>query len=266
MRHLPVYFLLLYTLLASSQDLPQTLTRPPPTPTTPTLEQRAGTVIIVTVTVTPSTAPVSPSYTNPALFENDILNQTNYYRREHNASALIWNETLATYAKQWAEPCDWKHSVRTTSLSNLSHMMIANTEFLVKGGPYGENLAEGYTNVTSAIDDWAIESKKYKYSPPTGFSEKTGHFTQLVWKATTYVGCGVADCSAYNDNNDGGDEKAVGWFLVCEYWPPGNVVGDHNEYFKENVEPVVSLGFGLKVNGFGVWLMSVFAVVLFHLL
>ncbi|EEA24921.1 hypothetical protein TMatcc_008024 [Talaromyces marneffei ATCC 18224] len=244
MRHLPFYFLLLHALFASSQDLPQTLTHPPPTPTTPhaTLEQRAGTVIIVTVTVTPSTVPITPSYTNPVIFENDILNQTNYYRRQHNASTLIWNETLAAYAKQWAEPCDWKHS----------------------GGPYGENLAEGYTNVTSAIDAWAIESKEYKYSPPAGFSEKTGHFTQLIWKATTDVGCGVADCSANDDDNTRG--KAVGWFLVCEYWPPGNVVGDHNEYFKDNVKPVVSLGVRLKVHGFGVWLMFGFAEAFLQLL
>lgn len=130
---------------------------------------------------------------------------------------------------------------------------------IVKGGPYGENLAEGYTNVTSAIDAWAVESDKYRYSPPTGFSEKTGHFTQLVWKATTDVGCGVADCSANLDDKNG-DGKAVGWFLVCEYWPPGNVVGDHNEYFKENVEPVVSLGVELNVNGVGVWLLLVFVV------
>ncbi|KUL87676.1 hypothetical protein ZTR_05889 [Talaromyces verruculosus] len=243
MRHLPFYLLLLYTLLTSSQDL-QTLTRPTPTPTTPTLEPRAGTVIIVTVTVTPSTVPDSPSYTNPAIFENDILNQTNYYRRRHNASDLTWNDTLATYAKQWAEPCNWEHS----------------------GGPYGENLAEGYTNITSAIDAWAIESDKYKYSPPTGFSEKTGHFTQLVWKATTDVGCGVADCSAKHNDGSGGDGKAVGWFLVCEYWPPGNVVGDHNEYFKENVQPVVSLGVGLKVDGFGFWFMFIVVVTLFPLL
>jgi len=141
---------------------------------------------------------------------------------------------------------------------------MANSSF-VKGGPYGENLAEGYANTTSAIDAWASESDKYKYSPPTGFSEKTGHFTQLVWKATTDVGCGVADCSANNsDNSD--DGKAVGWFLVCEYWPPGNVVGDHNEYFKENVQPVVSLGVGLEVDGVGVWLVLVFGVVFLQLL
>lgn len=140
-------------------------------------------------------------------------------------------------------------------------MTMANSSF-VQGGPYGENLAEGYTNITSAIDAWAIESSQYKYSPPTGFSEKTGHFTQLVWKATTDVGCGVADCSA----NLGESGKAFGWFLVCEYWPPGNVVGDHNEYFKENVQSVVSLGIGLGEDGVGVWLMLVFGVAFLQLL
>jgi recyclin-1 len=88
----------------------------------------------------------------------------------------------------------------------------------------------------------------------------------LVWKATTDVGCGVADCSANLGESDGSSGNAVGWYLVCEYWPPGNVVGDHNEYFKDNVEPVVSLGVGLKVNGFGVWLVLGFMVALLHLL
>lgn len=35
-----------------------------------------------------------------------------------------------------------------------------------------------------------------------------------MWKNTTAVGCGAADCS----------DK--GWLLVCEYDPAGNVVGD----------------------------------------
>ena len=116
MRNLSIHLFLLYTLLVSGQELPQTLTRAAPTPTSPTLEHRAGTVVLVTVTVTPSSVPDSPSYTSPAVFESDVLNQTNYYRRQHNASALTWNETLATYAKQWAALCNWKHSVCFSSI------------------------------------------------------------------------------------------------------------------------------------------------------
>lgn len=35
-----------------------------------------------------------------------------------------------------------------------------------------------------------------------------------------------------------GSTRAQGWYVVCEYTPAGNVVGNHNEYFKKNVKPV----------------------------
>ena len=37
--------------------------------------------------------------------------------------------------------------------------------------------------------------------------------SQVVWKATTEVGCGFANC-------------AGGALVVCEYAPPGNVLGE----------------------------------------
>jgi hypothetical protein len=70
---------------------------------------------------------------------------------------------------------------------------------------------------------WYDEVNKYNFNNP-GFSASTGHFTQLVWKATTDLGCGIA-ISAKN--------RIYG---VCNYTPPGNVVGTNNE-FKRNVLP-----------------------------
>jgi hypothetical protein len=58
---------------------------------------------------------------------------------------------------------------------------------------------------------------------------ETGHFTQLVWKDTTSVGCGRTEC---NGRDDGG---APGWYLVCEYWPHGNVIGAFEENVQEQV-------------------------------
>ena len=54
-----------------------------------------------------------------------------------------------------------------------------------------ENLATGtgaYT-VTNAIDDWMSESKDYDPNNPT-----YSHFTQVVWKSTTELGCAVITC------------------------------------------------------------------------
>ena len=51
----------------------------------------------------------------------------------------------------------------------------------------------------------------------------TGHFTQLIWKATSEIGCYNRQC--------GGSQ-----YLMCEYKTPGNVVGDNGRYFNENVQ------------------------------
>lgn len=29
--------------------------------------------------------------------------------------------------------------------------------------------------------------------------------------------------------------ETPGWYVVCEYYPPGNVEGDNNQYFIDNV-------------------------------
>ena len=60
-------------------------------------------------------------------------------------------------------------------------------------GPSGENLAWGYPDFPAAIQGWYDEGKKYDYNKP-GFTSETGHFTAMVWKATTDLGCGVANC------------------------------------------------------------------------
>lgn len=90
----------------------------------------------------------------------------------------------------------------------------------------------------------------YDFKKPTGFSEETGHFTQLVWRTTTDVGCAAIDCGYGNgtdDNEKRGDTgsytRAQGWYVVCEYSPPGNVMGasraagGENGLFRVNVQP-----------------------------
>lgn len=76
-------------------------------------------------------------------------------------------------------------------------------------------------------------------------SSETGHFTQLVWRNTSTVGCARTEC---NGGQDGGNGDAPGWcvlsrmrplkrfliihrYIVCEYFPAGNVV----DQFTDNV-------------------------------
>lgn len=138
-----------------------------------------------------------------ATAQKNILKVHNKLRAKHHAPALTWDKKLATYAQNWSNKCEWHHS----------------------GGPYGENLALGYPNWSSVINGWYSEVKDYNYNSP-GFSMDTGHFTQVVWKATTKIGCGVKTC-----NNLGQGAK----LYTCSYAPPGNMVGEDNKYFIQNV-------------------------------
>ncbi|KAJ4337653.1 hypothetical protein N0V95_008282 [Ascochyta clinopodiicola] len=145
---------------------------------------------------------VSAEYTNDDTFQKAVLNTTNLYRRQHDAVELGWNETLAEAAGKWSEKCGFEHS----------------------GGPSGENLAAGYPNATAAIEAWGDERKEYDFKKGD-FSKNrsaTGHFTQLVWRNTTTVGCARTECNA---KEKGGKGDAPGWYIVCEYYPTGNVLG-----------------------------------------
>lgn len=141
-----------------------------------------------------------------SIVKQQALAAHNAFRKLHHASNLSWNDMLANYAANYASQCEFKHS----------------------HGPYGENLAAGYPSVNAAISGWYNERGDYSYSNP-GFSYRTGHFTQVVWKSSRQLGCALVECNGKNGT--------PGNFLVCEYDPPGNVVSVEEEYFSKNVLP-----------------------------
>ena len=67
----------------------------------------------ITQTVPAASSPtkISSSHTSDSEFRSTILNSTNFYRAQHNATVLKWNETLASYAAAYVRRCKWKHSV-----------------------------------------------------------------------------------------------------------------------------------------------------------
>jgi len=163
----------------------------------------SSTAATVTVTAAPAIPSDEPQFKTTHLFTSAILNSTNLYRAQHNASAVSWNDTLADFAADYLS-------------SPASDGSQGGCKFAHSGGPYGENLAMGYANATASVEAWGEERDEYDFSKQ-GFHEDTGHFTQLVWKNTTDVGCGRRLCG----------ER--GWYLVCEYWPRGNVIGEFDD-------------------------------------
>ncbi|KAG6361873.1 hypothetical protein INS49_010102 [Diaporthe citri] len=156
-----------------------------PTSASPAPDPDSVNVQTITVTAPPSIPSTAPQLTDTALFTSAILNSTNVFRSQHNASAVTWNTTLSAFASSYL-----------ASMGPGSPDSGSECDFAHSGGPYGENLALGCDEVTG---------------------EETGHFTQLVWKNTTAVGCGSRLCGTR------------GWYIVCEYWPRGNIIGQFGE-------------------------------------
>ena len=72
-------------------------------------------------------------------------------------------------------------------------------------GYYGENLFAsscGPANWTQVISDWASEAPDY--NPNNAYlSSANGHFTQLIWKSTRWIGCAWHQCASIANLNFG---------------------------------------------------------------
>ncbi len=163
-----------------------------PQPETPTRSQARP----------PAGARRSPA---PSGEQGELLRAHNQRRAQHCAEPLRWSSELARAARSWAgeiarRGCTLDHS---------------DTEF-------GENLAAGTSGAftpDAIVQMWYREGEDYSFSRG-GFSMSTGHFTQLVWRSTSMVGCGASQCNGLQ-------------VWVCQYDPPGNVEG----MFREEVLP-----------------------------
>lgn len=83
----------------------------------------------------------------------------------------------------------------------------------------------------STIDAWYGEGANYDFAQP-GFSLQTGHFTQVVWSASTSLGCARAQCPLSTLKEDPSAKGDV-YFYVCRYAVRGNTDGA----YPANVKP-----------------------------
>ncbi len=107
------------------------------------------------------------------------------YRSQHGVPPLQWNPALAEIAQRLADTnaahCPFDHK--------LCHSGEPGT---IPRQGYGENLSTG-SDVGSAVDLWAVERTcipDIVSEDPGGFG-CAGHFTQVVWRDTKFVGCGA---------------------------------------------------------------------------
>jgi len=139
-------------------------------------------------TPTPGPGP-TPTPTSLTQTEKEWLDGHNSRRAKYGVpTALEWHPMLAASAKA-------KAAQLATSCS-LQH-----------GNPkgYGENLAAGKLAPNDVLKMW-VENEE---------STHGGHFTQVLWRMSKWLGCAQSKCSS----------GSYGVIHVCHYVRPGNCNG-----------------------------------------
>jgi len=143
----------------------------------------------------------------PMSFDQRILAAHNRERLDRGLEPLSWNPALAQSAQHWAD--------YLASTGRFEHAPEN------RAAPEGENLWAGtkdYFAPEAMVDAWIREKRFFRAglfpdNSITGKVEDIGHYTQIVWRATTDVGCAQA-VGASED------------ILVCRYAEAGNYRGE----------------------------------------
>lgn len=151
--------------------------------------------------------PIAPPRTTApsSEVERRLLEAHNAERARVGVPPLRWADSLEGEARTWARE------------------LIGSNTFAHDPAPHGhgENLWTGWGGRVwtpeEMVGEWAAERADYRPGPfpnvsRTGNWVDVAHYTQLVWRDTTHVGCAV---------ESRGDRSV----LACRYAPPGNIDG-----------------------------------------
>ncbi|XBI05545.1 hypothetical protein VPH35_133701 [Triticum aestivum] len=118
----------------------------------------------------------------------DYVNLHNRARAADGVGPVVWNNNVAKFAQDYtaerrADCRLWGSSQRMTA--------------------------------ANAVNSWVSEKQNYHRGSNTCDTGKVcGHYTQVVWRRSTRIGCARVIC-----------DRNWGVFIICSYDPPGNVRG-----------------------------------------
>jgi hypothetical protein len=153
-----------------------------------------------------SAAANSASYTRESAVSARLLAMHNIERARMRAAPLQWDPQLAAAAAAYGPTL--------ARLGRLQHSPRA-----IRPGQR-ENLwmgSRGAYSPEQMVGSWIDEKRAFRPGvfpnvSATGNWEDVAHYTQLISKTTTRVGCAI--------------QRAGRWdFLICRYSPPGNIDG-----------------------------------------
>ena len=135
-----------------------------------------------------------------------LLAVHNRERARVGVAPLRWDpvlaEAAASYGPALARLGKLKHSPRAARAGQVENLWMGT---------------RGAFSPEQMVGKWIAERAHYRDGTfpdvsRTGKWSDVAHYTQLIWKTTTHVGCAIYRDRAWD-------------YLVCRYSPPGNVEG-----------------------------------------
>lgn len=143
-----------------------------------------------------------------AMLRTTMLEAHNGERRTLSLAPLVWDDALAQdaarYARSMARTGRFAHSARQD-----------------RAIPSGENLwtgSRGFFAYDVMVGSFLAEKRYWRRGgrlpeiSTTGHWQDVGHYSQMIWRGTQKLGCALGEGAQFD-------------FLVCRYYPAGNVFG-----------------------------------------
>ncbi|XP_063690846.1 venom allergen 5-like isoform X1 [Bolinopsis microptera] len=146
-------------------------------------------------------------------FERECLKEHNKKRADHHVNSLMWSEECAQHARNWVKKLLQQDALIHDTQSGMGENC----------GYFNSSSAPSKSDTTWAVNVcnmWYNEIEKYDFGV-NEYQQRTGHFTQMIWKSTEKMGCAIA-------------KRGTRVYVVANYYPPGNWVGK----YRDNVNDV----------------------------
>ncbi|KAJ3255790.1 hypothetical protein HK103_006048 [Boothiomyces macroporosus] len=192
--------LLASTVISTQTGMCWKTNRPKPTSTTTTVAP------VKTLPPAPKPAPPAPKPVAKPNFQSVVSQVAQQVQQAvgdfgclalHNTARALVGAPPLTYSSQLASTAQsWSDTMAATGSFHHS-------------GRSGENIYMGDdSSCAGAMTAWLAEKANYSGQPIDGNFGIYGHYTQIVWKETTQVGCGRKN-----------------GYVTCNYSPAGNILG-----------------------------------------
>ena len=135
-----------------------------------------------------------------------LLAAHNRERARVGVAPLRWDPMLAaaaaSYGPTLARLGDLRHSSKAARQGQLENLWMGT---------------RGAFSPEQMVGNWISERAYYRHGTfpdvsRTGRWSDVAHYTQVIWRGTTHVGCAIHPSRNYD-------------YLICRYSPPGNVDG-----------------------------------------